>query len=446
MALSTETCNRWGFFILGLTNLSVYCIMLAAAYDLLSKLQVDSELEKARQAINTTSTISVHGNESYCNGESTGTVLVANSVPGLIIKIVYPFLLVNIKPEYKVIAVAMLAASAFILTGLSHSKTLVFMGIIFASLSQGLGEPLFVSSKIYGKSSFIGWSMGSGAAGIFGAMFYAILRHFLSIKVIMMIMLAMPISLLIAYFYIIKPLDIVESSTDYSMDKIDGNGSAKCTKSANDLNDDSSSVSWTPFNFKAKLYHLPSLAKYFLPLTLVYFAEYFINMGTFELIYYPEITYLDHAAQYRWFQVAYQLGVMVSRSTLDFFVIKRIWTMSLLQTLNLFIFLAHVFRLIHIPNFYILYLLILYEGLLGGFTYINAFFRIKTEIKCSEKQEFSASATTIADSMGIVAAGLAAVPFHNSLCKLYDSKAFISSDINLSNIGGLVKFYQDVSG
>lgn len=173
------------------------------------------------------------------------------------------------------------------------------------------------------------------------------------------------------------------------------------------------------FGFREQLRFLPSLSKYFMPLLLVYFAEYFINQGLFELIYYDEVSnVLDKPAQYRWFQVSYQLGVMISRSSLDLFQIKNLWAMSLLQAANSALFLAHATMLIHLPTFYLVILLIIYEGLLGGFTYVNTFYRIKKEIEPS-KLEFSISTVTIADSLGIVMAGLVALPVHDSLCKLY---------------------------
>lgn len=94
--------------------------------------------------------------------------------------------------------------------------------------------------------------------------------------------------------------------------------------------------------------------------------------------------------------------------------------MSLLQLANAFLFLAHTSKLIHIPGFWIMIIMIVYEGLLGGFTYANTFYRMRKELTPG-KQEFGISTVTIADTLGIVMAGAVALPVHDALCKLYTS-------------------------
>lgn len=479
MPVSISALNRIGFTILGLTNNFAYVIMLSAAYDLLKPLTPTMETDTATANNNNptvaTTTNLTNPQTKYCNPHSTSTILLADTLPSLTTKIIYPFLLVGIPTYYKASASALLAAAAFIITGFSTIQALIFTGVICASLSSGLGESTYLSNTpLYGDSSLSGWSIGTGAAGLLGSAVYALLRMVLPIKIIMIVMLVVPVAMLVAFFYVIVPISGQneraaissrgrvtdnkgrQATSNVDTDNTNGdnpNNSAtqdekqqypfkadsknygtrddNATATTSDhLNKDRSlegqltnsepTISSPPFNFAAKLKALPSLAKYFLPLLLVYFAEYFINQGLFELVYYPEINFLDHAAQYRWFQVSYQLGVMISRSSLDFFRIKNIWTMSFLQAANAVLFLAHASKLIHIPSFYLVIALIIYEGLLGGFTYVNAFYRVKKEVE-PDKQEFCISTVTTADSLGIVLAGLTALPVHQALCKLYDN-------------------------
>lgn len=495
MPVSISALNRLGFSILGLTNNFAYVIMLSAAYDLLKPtitetdttitLNVNNNPTVAAQLANTTTANAQQ--TKYCNPHSTSTILLADTLPSLTTKIIYPFLLVSIPTYYKASASAILAAAAFIITGFSVTQALIFTGVVCASLSSGLGESTYLSNTpLYGDSSLSGWSIGTGAAGLLGAAVYALLRMILTIKTIMIIMLVVPVAMLVAYFYIIVPIsetndqqtttrrseadkkrrnivnekdnsiattvgisgDAADTSAmqeekqqypfkaktkDYGGTRDSDSATNDPNKMVSDRSLEGQLISNTTiatgtstesnqlpqFNLSAKLKALPSLAKYFLPLLLVYFAEYFINQGLFELVYYPEISFLDHAAQYRWFQVSYQLGVMISRSSLDFFRIKNIWTMSLLQAANAILFLAHASKLIHIPSFYLVIALIIYEGLLGGFTYVNAFYRVKKEVD-PDKQEFCISTVTMADSLGIVLAGFTALPVHQALCKLYD--------------------------
>lgn len=65
-----------------------------------------------------------------------------------------------------------------------------------------------------------------------------------------------------------------------------------------------------------KLIYIKTLIRFMIPLALVYFFEYVINQGLFELVFFPEI-FLDWSQQYRWYQVTYQIGVFVSRSSVN---------------------------------------------------------------------------------------------------------------------------------
>lgn len=501
MRTSKQLANRIGFIVLGLTNNFAYVIMLSAAYDLLNQTTSSDNANSQDQTVSTSSatydnftTIDVSSNAvltqssptpsslinsttavepgKYCNEHSTSTILLADTLPSLATKLLYPFLLVGLPTSYKAIATAILSAAAFVITGVTKDQVLIFTGVICASFSSGLGESTYISNThLYGDTSLSGWSIGTGGAGLFGAIAYAVLRIIFQIKIIMFIMLIVPILMMVAFFCIIQPVNDNDNDNDQPQQQRtrasglslqasqESTASQEKNESADEptvgvispgmavaldeqeqpirdsarvrdygaklspsdrrpLSSSSEQQHQQPFDFRAKLRCLPSLAKYFMPLLLVYFAEYFINQGLFELIYYPEITFLDHPAQYRWFQVSYQLGVMISRSSLDFLQIKNIWTMSLLQAANAILFLAHASKLLHIPSFYIVIALIIYEGLLGGFTYVNTFYRIKKEVN-KERQEFCMSTVTIADSLGIVFAGTVALPVHDALCKLY---------------------------
>uniref|UniRef100_A0A8C7YZJ2 CLN3 lysosomal/endosomal transmembrane protein, battenin n=1 Tax=Oryzias sinensis TaxID=183150 RepID=A0A8C7YZJ2_9TELE len=106
------------------------------------------------------------------------------------------------------------------------------------------------------------------------------------------------------------------------------------------------------------------LLKFMGPLALVYFAEYFINQGLLELLFFPDF-FLSHADQYRWYQTIYQFGVFASRSSLRCVKIRRVWILTLLQVVNAgFLLLAVKFQFL--PSAWLLFVIIFYEGLLGG--------------------------------------------------------------------------------
>ncbi|XP_014211039.1 battenin [Copidosoma floridanum] len=114
-----------------------------------------------------------------------------------------------------------------------------------------------------------------------------------------------------------------------------------------------------------KIRLVPGLLKYMIPLGLVYLFEYFINQGlmvnvillTFEAVYY------------------------------------------------------------YIPTIWIVFTLVLWEGLLGGAAYVNTFYRMSKEIPW-EQREVSLGIASMADSIGIAMAGWLSMPVHNVICHL----------------------------
>ena len=67
------------------------------------------------------------------------------------------------------------------------------------------------------------------------------------------------------------------------------------------------------------------------------------------------------------------------RSSVNFFPIKKIWILPILQVINLVFLICHVlFDLV--PSIWIVFAIMFWEGLLGGATYCNAFWLISTEV------------------------------------------------------------------
>lgn len=112
----------------------------------------------------------------------------------------------------------------------------------------------------------------------------------------------------------------------------------------------------------------------------------------------------------------YQIGVFVSRSSLSLFSTDQIWLMSILQFFNLLFFSYQAVFLV-IPNIYIIFGIVFWEGLLGGCCYVNTFARISKELPMQYKC-FGLGLTTIGQSCGVVLAGLLAIPIHNLICNM----------------------------
>lgn len=90
--------------------------------------------------------------------------------------------------------------------------------------------------------------------------------------------------------------------------------------------------------------------------------------------------------------------------------------MAVLQGINL-IFFGFESVIMFTPSIWIIFALIVFEGLLGGGAYVNTFYRMSKEIPAN-RREYAMSVVTLSDSIGITLAGLMAMPLHNYICGL----------------------------
>ncbi|XP_076314615.1 battenin-like [Tachypleus tridentatus] len=259
------------------------------------------------------------------------------------------------------------------------------------------------------------WSSGTGGAGVLGALSYAALTSAgLSSRRTLQVMLVIPVMTMLSFWVL-----IVHPSTT-SLQKY-------FTKQENvelhqplvpESSRNNSTVSVVPANnlrLGQKVRLIKPLLSYMIPLSLVYFAGYFINQGLYELIYFQDI-WLSHKEQYRWYQVDYQVGVFISRSSVNIIQFRKLWVLPIFQFMNLVILLCEVY-FTFFSHIWIMLTIVFFEGLLGGCAYVNTYYRISQEVE-SENREFSMGVSSVGDVIGIAAAGAVAFPVHDALCKL----------------------------
>lgn len=153
-----------------------------------------------------------------------------------------------------------------------------------------------------------------------------------------------------------------------------------------------------------------------LPLLLVYIAEYTINQGVSPTLLFPldKSPFKHYRAFYPAYNAIYQVGVFISRSSTPFLRVHNLYLPSLLQVANLTLLTLHsLFNFI--PSVYLIFVIIFWEGLLGGLVYVNTFAEISDRVP-KEDREFSLGATTVSDSGGICIAGFLGMIFEVWLC------------------------------
>ncbi|KAJ0422811.1 CLN3 protein-domain-containing protein [Aspergillus carlsbadensis] len=401
------------FWLFGLINNVLYVIILSAALDL-----VGPSVPK-------------------------GVVLLADVLPSFGTKLVAPYFIHAVPYSTRIVICVILSALGMLVVALSPAYvdggTIAskIAGIVLASLSSGLGELSFVGlTHFYGPFSLAAWGSGTGAAGLVGAGAYALATTSLGLKVKTTLLTSafLPAFLAISFFLIL-PRSPIQSgyrglgdseghadenahgdNTDEEREGLLGSsmhssGSLKTTPA--------SGLGW--HSVKANFQRARGLFfPFMLPLLLVYIAEYTINQGVSPTLLFPlqETPFEQFRAFYPAYNAIYQVGVFISRSSTPFFRIHDLYLPSFLQIINLVVLTLHsLFDFI--PNVYLIFIIVFWEGLLGGLVYVNTFAEIGDRVP-REDREFSLGATTVSDSGGICIAGFLGMAFEVWLCDWQD--------------------------
>jgi battenin len=366
-----------------------------------------------------------------------GVVLLADVIPSFGLKLVAPYFIHVVPYPVRILIFVVLSAVGMLLIALTPGYTdggtitTKMAGVVLASLSSGGGELSFLGLvHYYGPFSLAAWGSGTGGAGLIGAGAYALATTTLglSVRTTLLTSACLPAVMLLSFFLILPlgPLrssstrihhdDLLSADTDDPIEHEQREGLLDATDPAKPaFTRQQKSSTWTLLKHnlaRAKGLFFP----YMLPLLVVYIAEYTINQGVSPTLLFPlkQSPFKHYRAFYPAYNAIYQAGVFISRSSTPFLRIHNLYAPSFLQVANLAILTLHaLFNFI--PNVYIIFAIIFWEGLLGGLVYVNTFAEISDTV-AKEDREFSLSATTVSDSGGICIAGFLGMAFEVWLC------------------------------
>uniref|UniRef100_A0A8C7IKE0 Battenin n=1 Tax=Oncorhynchus kisutch TaxID=8019 RepID=A0A8C7IKE0_ONCKI len=200
--------SRWrnwtGFWLLGLCNNFAYVVMLSAAHDILKQQGSHNSTSPTPSTV----ALDVEGGKrsSYdCSPVSTAAVLLADILPTLMIKFSAPFFVHNLPYGFRVLVCVATAIASFLVVSFSSTMWISVLGVIFASVSAGLGELSFLSLTVFFSRDVLGgWGSGTGGAGVAGALLYSGLTQAgLSPRNTLLIMLVVPVAMVISYFFLL---------------------------------------------------------------------------------------------------------------------------------------------------------------------------------------------------------------------------------------------------
>uniref|UniRef100_A0A1I7XSS0 Battenin n=1 Tax=Heterorhabditis bacteriophora TaxID=37862 RepID=A0A1I7XSS0_HETBA len=342
--------------IFGLCNNFAYSVMLSAAQDILNKHKEDIVI------INETNTCLPVINTRHCSPTSAGVVLLCNILPALIVKITCPFLLHRVPYGVRHFVICSTQALSLLVTAFADSVSVALCGVLLASFSSGLGETTYLGlAGHYSKNTIATWSSGTGMAGIVSAFSYAGLtdRHLLALSPsqAMLVMLFIPAMFAFTYYVV-----LVHAPTIRTLNIL-----RPCEWF--------DSAGQTILNLLCLTVHIVSIPA-LLPST--------------DGIRYIRLNFLE--------------------VTLLFFNIY------FLQLLNVAFFLSNAI-FAFVPHLGMVSIIILYEGLIGGGSYVNTFHHIHKKVD-AEIREFALSTVSLADSIGILLAAIVAIPVHNTICAM----------------------------
>jgi battenin len=371
--------------------------------------------------------------------QHAGAVLFVDVVPGLLLKASLGLWFQQLSYGRLVSTVSITGAAAFLL-GASCAQNpsaighlILLASIAFISLAGALGEATFLAlTALYGGETLAAWSSGTGFAGVAGAASYVALVSVLGLRprAALFSLAFTPLLIAFAYRFLPRPEEnratIRMRSTDKSTELLSEATQSKSTELWRSRHD-------------AQLPQQPGMTlfrqlfqRFLLPLGLVYFAEYSINQGvlpTFDghtaYLRDDSVARADEKsphAMYRTYQLVYQIAVFVSRSSIFLFQIQRLWIFPVVQFGNLLLlwslsvhpgFFPELLR-----SFIFVGSVVFLEGLLGGASYANTFWKIRV-MTHPQAREWALAVSTVADALGIALASI----FANFLeCKILESQ------------------------
>ncbi|TKR80136.1 hypothetical protein L596_014257 [Steinernema carpocapsae] len=423
----TRVRNLIGYWFLGLCNNFAYIVMLAAAGDILDTATSDDDVP-ALSGNSTTYQCIGDLKEQKCSPVSTGAILLADILPTLIVKTTAPFLIRRIPFGVRHLFIIAGQLIAFVTVAFSTNIFMGLTGVVIASTACGLGDITFLPMASHFPSYVIStWSSGTGASGLIGSTTYAVLTdpnigHFTPNQALLM-MTVIPVVFAVMFWGVLKKpatvhqVSLMHPSTYLVPDPVNV---APCPEKQDvyAIPPPARKGSKAVISLKEKLVLIKPLLKFMVPLAIVYFAEYFINQGLMELVVFNCLTGLGMSPrqQYRWYQVLYQIGVFLSRTSISLFVlpVKMLPVLAVLQVANA-IFFSFEATNRFIPHILIVFSIVLFEGSLGGSSYANTFNAIHIT-SSPETREFSMGFATLSDAIGIALAGTLAIPTHNAIC------------------------------
>ncbi|XP_071530240.1 battenin-like [Panulirus ornatus] len=421
------------YWLLGFCNNFTYWVMITAAYDLLNA-ESQAYTERAHQRdqtflLHNTSDVTTHPasdfsthptsdvtgwqNESAstfintfkCLRHSTGAILVADTLPATALTLAAPLtLLVGV--GLRVGLIGGLCVASYLILGLATSKY-VFLGVALASASRGFSDTTFLGhASHYHKHVLSLWSSGTGVATFVGPLLYSSMTTAgMYPQHVLLVFLVVPALIAVSFSCVLSRHK--KHHADENLERQQPTG-IPCDEEIENEKQKLAVV------VKEKFFLFLRAQKYLLPLAVFYLVMYFTNQGLLELVYFPT-SHLTHAQQYSWSNTVRCLGTLISRSAHKLFLLPSTWIYSILAMM-IMVVVGTEAHYHYLPSEYIIFSLLLLQGLLEGAAFRNTVFSMHKKAS-SEEREFCLGIFPTSLFLPAMLAGFASIPVHDLLCQ-----------------------------
>mmetsp|Transcript_49245 Transcript_49245/g.130424 ORF Transcript_49245/g.130424 Transcript_49245/m.130424 type:complete len:424 (-) Transcript_49245:51-1322(-) len=360
-------------------------------------------------------------------------VYIINTSPQLLLKLTAPFWWERLSYRTKITIAGLCFAANLVLVsgGLHLPLGVTLLGVALSDIGSGLGEcSVLALSQFYDnpKNKLNAWSSGTGAAGVVGYLLSMFVLPNIPTWGKLVLGAVFVLSYWAAFFILLEAPwvdalrgssiagSVLNSVVDSHANIVDHNGSRNNQLESNFLSDAAPELDGaahppqrvvvdiaSTFTMRDRLLLQARLMKYVVPLVVVYWAEYAIQSGAWTAFALPgnEVLVKDSRAKaYHFFNLFYQIGVLVSRScgNMCAMSLRLVWALAWLQVAFLIFFVFDgAFQFwagytLLVPSFAV--------GLLGGTNYVQTCLSINRCLPPHER-ELALSTVSVGGPVGV---------------------------------------------
>ena len=302
-----------------------------------------------------------------------GVISWATVMLGMAARIANTVLLLHTSPYLRILGSCLVAAVGLVLLTLSTQLSfwLAIVAICLIGSYSALGENVVLGYLRHFSPTMTGaWGCGTGWSGVAGTLGYLLMYGVLQWSNEFIYMLCVPTILVhVVAFTYVHDTSKAHILAAEQLERADDGLPSPATAAAQQTWTQQFAHMWSVFlAVRSPALHL----------TLVYFLEYVCIVG-FASASNPTVVdgsggwWYDNA--YEILSFCYQLGVLVSRSSISFVQVRRIELLSLAQTVNFVVWFAQAyFHFLPLP---LQFALMVWVGLMGGGMYVNVFYLLQ---------------------------------------------------------------------